>query len=591
MSEISPFNLNIEGVTDLVQDSTNKVFSNYERTEGITSDAIDELALDLSDEELLALRKGYENKSAPYTGKIEPRQKANKSYLLGMQYNTRNGKTAPSNLLFSSTATFVPQALAKNPEPVVWSDNTDEGKGASGDIKTMLQFHADILCLRKSLGVLVWHWSVYFIGVMKHGWDIETNDIKSEVRKPSNFVLDPDGYIDVKGDYKGAYLGERIQCTAQELIDLYPKSKQYITEKVGLKFGTLVTRTEWWTNEYCFTTYEEHVLDKHKNEFYNYEEGKPNHFALPKMPYTFLSVFSLQEQPHDFTNLIEQNISNQDEITETNAQVMKNLRHGNNAILLDDAHFTVETGKQAADAVETGDPILAPKDTVQRLPSNPLPDGLLNKLEVSKQTLMAIYGVQGLSPQDQNSDTTARGMILNQSHDSTRIGGGIGDALEQVADNVFNWWLQLYYVFYDEKHYAAIMGTGRAVEYVSLQMSDEQRRFVVSVSPNSMVPKDELTKHNQALDLFKAGALDPITLFKELDYADPMETAKQTTMYLQNPMLYMQTYFPESMPQQPQDSANPANPQDVTGAPQAPQDPGLSSEPASASLSQVPINS
>jgi len=589
MPEISPFDLNIEGVTDLVGNETNKVSSSYAHDEGISSDAIDELALDLTDEELLELRKGYETKSAPYIGKIEPRQKANKAYLLGTQNNTRNGKTAPSNLLFSSTATFVPQALAKNPEPVVWSDNTDEGKTASGDIKTMLQFHADRLCLRKSLGLLVWHWSVYFLAVMKHGWDIETNDIKSEVRKPSNFVLDPDGYVDVKGDFRGAYLGERIQSTAQELIDLYPESKTYITEKVGMKFGTSVVRTEWWTNAYCFTTYEEHILDKHKNEFYNYEDGKPNHFALPKMPYTFLSVFSLQDQPHDFTNLIEQNIANQDEITETDSQVMKNLRHSNNAILLDDAHFTMETGKQAADAVESGDPILAPKDTVQRLPSNPLPDGLLNKLEVSKQTLMAIYGVQGLSPQDQNSDTTARGMILNQSHDSTRIGGGIGDALEQVADNVFNWWTQLYYVFYDEKHYAAIMGAGRAVEYVSLQMADEQRRFVVSVSPNSMVPKDELTRHNQALDLFKAQALDPISLFKELDYSDPMETAKQTALWITNPQLYIQQMFPEMTPEQPQDSANPPNPTDVTGAPQAPQDPNISQEPASSSLANVPL--
>jgi len=589
MPEISPFDLNIEGVTDLVGNETNKVSSSYAHDEGISSDAIDELALDLTDEELLELRKGYETKSAPYIGKIEPRQKANKAYLLGTQNNTRNGKTAPSNLLFSSTATFVPQALAKNPEPVVWSDNTDEGKTASGDIKTMLQFHADMLCLRKSLGLLVWHWSVYFLAVMKHGWDIETNDIKSEVRKPSNFVLDPDGYIDVKGDFRGAYLGERIQSTAQELVDLYPESKTYITEKVGMKFGTSVVRTEWWTNAYCFTTYEEHILDKHKNEFYNYEDGKPNHFALPKMPYTFLSVFSLQDQPHDFTNLIEQNIANQDEITETDSQVMKNLKHSNNAILLDDAHFTMETGKQAADAVESGDPILAPKDTVQRLPSNPLPDGLLNKLEVSKQTLMAIYGVQGLSPQDQNSDTTARGMILNQSHDSTRIGGGIGDALEQVADNVFNWWTQLYYVFYDEKHYAAIMGAGRAVEYVSLQMADEQRRFVVSVSPNSMVPKDELTRHNQALDLFKAQALDPISLFKELDYSDPMETAKQTALWITNPQLYIQQMFPEMTPEQPQDSANPPNPTDVTGAPQAPQDPNISQEPASSSLANVPL--
>lgn len=89
--------------------------------------------------------------------------------------------------------------------------------------------------------------------------------------------------------------------------------------------------TEWWSADdtYCFTTYKEEVLDKHKNQYFNYAEpilaptGEPmegmeteprNHFAVPKKPYTFLSVFSLQEQPHDITSLVEQNIPNQNRI-------------------------------------------------------------------------------------------------------------------------------------------------------------------------------------------------------------------------------------------------------------------------------------
>ena len=104
-----------------------------------------------------------------------------------------------------------------------------------------------------------------------------------------------------------------------------------------------------------------------------------------------------------------------------------------------------------------------------------------------------------------------------------------------------------------------------------------------------MQPKDELTEMNQAVDLWKAGALDPITLFKKLNYSDPMETAKQVTMYIQNPQLYMQTMFPETAQQQPQNSPNSPNPPDG-GQPMPPApDLGLSSEPASAALSNVPL--
>lgn len=584
-----PFSLNIAGVTDLIETPINKVISPDGQDEGISSDAIDNLELKMSDAELLELRRGYENKSAPYTGKIEPRQKTNKAYLFGRQSNILNGKTVPSNLLFQSTATFVPQALAKNPEPVVWSDNTDEGKLASNDIKTMLQYHADILCMRKKLGVMVWHWSVYFIGVWKYGWNPELNDVSMEVRKPANFVLDPDGFIDEYGDYQGEYLGERILSTAQEMIDLYPESEAYITAKVGEKFGTLATRTEWWTNEYCFTTYEDHVLDKHKNEFFNYE-GKPNHFATPKMPYTFLSVFSLQEQPHDFTNLIEQNIANQDRINERDYQITKNLNHGNNAIAASDTAFNAETGKQAMDAIEQGDLILVPGGNIdaviKRIPANPLPSGILEAQEIDKQTLLGVYGTQGITAQPANEDTTARGMILNQSFDNSRIGGGVGDALEQVADNAFNWLLQLYYVFYDEKHYASIMGSGRAVEYVGLIMTDENRRFVVSVAPNSMKPKDELSEQNLAMQRWESKAIDPIGLMKAVNDPDPMESAKALVLWTTNPQLYLATYFPETI--QAQDSANPQ----ITGGQPPPEqgvDLNISAEPANASLSAVPL--
>jgi len=586
------FQLNIDGVTDLVQSGVNKLISGDNLPEGIVSDEIDELELDMSEAELLTLKLSWEKKSAPYTGKIEPRQKQNKNYLMGrqLQSTSQGSKTVPSNLLFEATATFVPQALAKNPEPVVWSDNTEEGKTASNDVKTMLQYHADILCLRKKLGVMVWNWSVYFTAVIKHGWDSNINDITSEIRKPANFILDPDGFVNEFGEYKGAYLGERIQCSAQDLVDLYPDQKAYIQEQVEFKTGTSVVRTEWWTDEFCFTTYENKVLDKHKNEFFNYSKDKPNHFAVPKMPYTFLSVFSLQEQPHDFTNLIEQNISNQDRINKRDKQIEKNLDHGNNAIAVSDLNFTAETAHQAADALERGDPVLVPGQiagAIERIPANALPNGILESLDIDKSTLRAIYGTEGLTATQPDRESTARGMILNQSHDSSRIGGGIGDALEQVADNIFNWWLQLYMVFYDEAHFAAIMGTGRAVEYAKLTMVGTQRHFVVSVSPNSMQPKDEITEMNQAIDLAGKGWLDPISLFKKLNYADPMETAKAVTMYQVDKNLYFQTYFPE-MAQQQTGGAGIGNPPDLNQVQgQAPTP--LSQEPASASLSQVPL--
>lgn len=600
------FTLNIEGARDLVGSSMNKTQSNGMGDDSIVGDFDDILTLNKTDEELLDLERQYKNKSAPYTGAVEPRQKRNKLYYKGLQRATVGDETrvVPSNLIFEAEETFLPQALSQNPEPVVWSDDTDEGKAESNDLKTMLQYHADVLCLRKKLGVMLRHWSIYFIGVAKHGWDEKAKDIKTDIRRPINFILDPDGYIDEYGNYIGDFLGEKIESTAEDLIELFPEHKAYIVIKVNGKLGTKVVRTEWWNDDYCFITFADKVLDKYKNPYFNYEtketddEGNvtatpgQNHFASPKMPYTFLSVFSLQEQPHDITNLIEQNISNQDMINDRDDQILKNLKHGNNSMVVSGQSFDTETAKQAADAAEKGDPILVPDGNVdngiKRLPASQIPDGVFQAQQISKDTLRGVFGTQGLTAQPQKADTTARGMILNQSHDSSRIGGGVGDSLEQVADNIFNWWAQLYYVFYDEPHYGAILGSGRAVEYVMLVRSRMNRNFVISVAPGSMKPKDEITKMNLAVERWNNKSIDPITFMKEMNSPDPMEDAKKLALWNTNPQLYIQIYFPESSAGMVPDSANPLNPPNVDIG--VPQDQSLSQSPASPSLSQVPIS-
>jgi len=605
MADLDPFAQNIIGAENLIGSEMNKTHTGNIGDE--VGELMDALELPMTDEELNTLKDEWLQRDSTYSPKLKPRQEANKIYYQGKQRanGMASDRVVTSNLIFEAEETFIPQALSKNPEPVVWSDNTEEGKLASNDIKTMLQFHADTLCLRKKLGVMVRHWSIYFTGALKHGWDSKLNDITTEIRKPQNFIVDPDAFIDEYGNYCGEFLGEKIRSTAKKMVEMFPKHKADIIIKCDGKMGTPMTYIEWWTDEYCFSTLGDIILDKHKNEFFNYETPEEtdedgevtqtatpgrNHFAIPKMPYTFLSVFSLQEQPHDITNLIEQSIPNQDNITDRDLQISKNLRNGNNSIALSGLSFNKETARQAAQALEDGDPVLVPdgqvENAIKRLPASALPAGVLESLQVDKDTLRSVFGTQGLSAQQQ-PDQTARGMILNQSHDSTRIGGGVGDALEQVADNVFNWWLQLYCVFYDEPHYAATIGNGRAVEYVAISNSNLDRKFVVSVSAGSMKPKDEISEVNEAIDLWNKKALDPISLFKRLNDPDPMETAKRVSLWNTNPQMYMMTYFPENAPMQ--DSANPANPLDINPQP-VPADQSLSANPSSSALSQVPLN-
>lgn len=629
-----PFALSISGVTDLVENSINKVRGGSGNSpEGQAGERYDSLSLDLSDDELLKIKDEIEKNYAGYEAKMKDIWAKNLESYLGKrkdgQWLTAGGPVA-ANLQFEAEETYLASALSKNPEPVVYSNNTPEGNAISNSVKTMLSFHADQLVLRRKLALTVRQHSIYHLGVLKHGWNPLINDVSIENRRIQNFVFDKEGYVDAYGDFIGA-LGERIDLTAQKLIDMFPKHKDYIHLSVEGKLGTKVIYTEWWSADDTFTysTYKGKVLDKSKNPNFKYAEpiadpvtGEPttdpltgeeqmtkakNHFAAPKKPYTFLSIFSLQEQPHDITGLVEQNIANQNIITKSTDQIGYNVESSNNGYAYSEDNFNQETAKQASGARRKGNPIMIPsggpiEKAIFALPAQDLPAGFFNHLEITKNDLRSSWGIQGIASQPAQEDQTARGMILNQSHDTTRIGGGVGEAVEQVADNVFNWLTQLYYVFYDEQHFAAIMGNAKAVEYVTLSNQDFDLQLIVSVSPDSLKPKDEITQINLAQTLFDKGAIGPKTLLKMLDFPDPDNAAADGVLYKIDPMAYMTLNFPDfaakmqgaqqqNMMMQSQGNAAAGLKPDGTAPEQVtePTAKGTATDPASAALSNVPL--
>lgn len=646
--DYNAFSLNVEGVQDLIGSKTNKsTQSGSNSPEGVSGEKYDVLDVDMSDEELLKLRNEYEKLYSPYEGKLRPRvDKIRESY----QGKRPNGAylvdsdlPIAANLQFEATETFLAAALAKNPEPVVWADNTPEGNAIATSVKTMLQFHADQLVIRRKLAMMVRQWAMDLLGGLKPGWNSvldfqgkEIGDVTIDNVKIRDYVFDPEGYVDAYGDFTSWY-GERKEVTAEKLIELFPKHKAYIETMVDGKLGSKVIFTEWWPNdEFCFYTFKEKVLDKHKNQFYKYPEpmtdamgepalnpvdGEPlmtqprNHFSKPKKPGIFLSVYSLQEQPHDITSNIEQNIPNQNLITRRTEQIDFNVSAANNSYAFSEKFFNQETGKQAANARKRGNPILIPasdtdaaiSEAILPLDGQSLPADVFNSLEINKSDLKNSWGISGIVAQPENQNTTARGMILNQANDTSRIGGGIGMSIEQVADNVFNWLVQLYYVYYDEEHFAAIMGNAKAVEYVTLSSQSLDRQLIVSVSPDSMKPKDEITNINLAQTLFDKGAIGPKTLLKMVDFPDPDESAADGVLYRLDPMSYFQMNFPEYAAQLQQmqqqkamtDMQNAAMGQGMNTAATAANTPpeeikgdssdGVAKDPASAALSQVPL--
>ena len=239
-------------------------------------------------------------------------------------------------------------------------------------------------------------------------------------------------------------------------------------------------------------------------------------------------------------------------VTRRTEQIDYNLSRQNNSDVFSAENFNQETATQAKNALVKGNPVLVPSgrpinEAIVRLEAKGLDSSFFNDLENQKTALRMSFGTEGITAAPPDKNELATGLIQNEQHDTSRITGGIGDRLEVVAKAMFNQHVQFYYVYYTEEHTASIMGQMRSVEYATLSSDKLNKRVVVSVSPDSMKPHDEMTEMNQAITLFQAQALDPKTLLTRVNFPDPQDTAEQTVLWITNPQGYMQLNFPEVM--------------------------------------------
>lgn len=567
----------IRGAFDLFSD-TNKALGAGDQ---ITSEPIDEYESSLKEVDIIELVSQWKKSYASYFAPIEKTQILAFDYWIGKQraedgsqLTKDSTNNVVDNLMFEAIETFLPIATRSNPEPLVSADPSEMGQKLAKDIKVALAHEADVQKLRRKMAKMTRHWTLYRLGVSKVSWDVQTKEIKTEVINPRRLILDKDGYIDEGGNFIGEYIGEKKKASAYALSEMFPKKKELISAKSSGKMGTKLEYFEWWYRkdnrwEDVFYTLDDEVLGKYKNPNWNYsgktEEVNPmtgeaeeseiqgvNHFRDLRAPYVFLSMFTTGNHPHDDTSLIMQNVTIQDMINRRWRQIDRNVEGMNNGMVLSGDAFTEEQASQAAAALRRGVAIRVPNgkvgDAVQRFAAEPLASTVFQSLQDGRSELRGIFGTSGSTPQGIQREDTVRGKIMVNQQDSSRIGGGVTEQLEQVADTIYNWWVQMMFVFYDEEHFITTAGSQGGMELITLKNASFPllKTLTVTVKEGSLVPKDPLTQRNEAIDLWSANAIDPFNFYKKLDFPDPAQATQQLILWqmFQKGMVPPQAYLP-----------------------------------------------
>lgn len=541
-------------------------------SQGSVSELIPELTLDMEDDELLKLSRDWIKSWQQYKVKIEQSQKENEEYWMGKQFGDKDEKRhLVDNLIFESLETFLPIATRPKADPLVESQDQEVESEIADKIRKMLTYTADRLSYNLKMKQVARYWSLYKLGVMKVGWSLKENDITCTTVRPQKLILDPDATIN-ECEYDGYYIGEYIKDIASDLITRFPDKADIITEKVKGKMGTSVQYIMWTTDDYVFWTLDDYVLGKNNNPHWNYETqqeaidpmtGEPitqdvkgnNHFNSKKKPYVFLSIFNLGQHPHDDTNLIEQSLPIQDLINKRLKQIDYNADNTNNGLVVSGDSFTEEQANKMGRTLRKGGIVWVPtgdvNNSVKRDSATALPNFVYESLVDYRNELRNIFGTRGSSAQGTITEKTVGGKQIIKGQDGDRIGGGISTYLEQFSDSIFNWFVQLMYVYYDEPHVVVVLGKEKAKEYISIVNTDFTSKLLVGVKEGSMIPHDPQSKRNEAIDLWATKGIDPITFFDRLEFPNPRESAKQLYLWLSDPI----QLFPDLLQQQQEQQA------------------------------------
>ena len=538
---------------------------------GVVSEKLPELTLDLSNEEIIKLTEKWEKdwKESPVKTDWEKHGEENEKYWLGKHFDLpelaydpqKSDRPNVDNAIFEALETWLPQVTRRNPEPLaeLHSSMYDaEGNAPEAflkyiqKVKNRLGDLADDNVLRLKLKSAGRNWAIYLLGALKFGWDLDKDIPMAAVIRPKKLILDPKGTIDEGGRYTGRFVGEYRALSASRILDVIKdekkseKADEKINELVKSDKGTDVQFIEWWTKEYMCWTLDGEVLLKKKNPHWNYDRTENteqvdiygntiqvpqevtgiNHFASPEIPYRFLSIFNLGEQPVDKTSLIGQNLANQDRINKRNKQIDKNADTMNSGMVvsLGRSGLTATQAKGVTAALARGGAVVipdgAPREAIDRYPAPSLPPDLYNDLLDIRNRLRDIFGTRGSSAGGLEGEKTVRGKIISRSLDTDRIGGGISEYLEQLADGAYNWFVQLLYVY--DTGFQFVAGA-------------KPPKITISVKEGSLLPKDTLTLANQALELAAIQKISTIDLYKRLEFPNPEDMAANLWLEINAP--------------------------------------------------------
>jgi len=556
-------------------------FINYFIMDIIENDTFEEvseelkpiLSLKLDDDILVAeIDKNIEEAKKTWKEKTSEKGDKNFAYYLGeekVKLGSDQDTRIVENIIFRNTETIIPIITSSTPEPRIFHPN----KKFAEKLAKILKMKWEVIdkMLEKSR-ISIRRNFFWYLGVMKCRYDNDEQEVIWETVKNDHVIVDP----------KGKFVAQIVDdLTLEEVIKIYPKNKKELLKSVGATendkklLGGTLTFIEYHTPEFTVWKYRNIILDKQKNPNWDWGETETvdemgevvteqfNILKKPTMPYIFLKTFNVNEEIYGDTSLIEQAIPLQDLINKRKRQINENAEEANGSLIgsgdfiSKDQFATIKGLPRERIWVEKGDARAA----ITRIAGNPMQGYVQDDFVMTKSEIDNIMGTHSTTRGAGSQSDTATEAVMEKQQDYGRI-DDLVKSYEDFCEDYFNMTLQMMIIHYEDDHLIPLeqeddvtisrdlltTELSKVYKYKENELRggkyEETYKFVkpiCMVKRGSTLPTDDVSRMNNAINLWGAGGIDPLSLYEELNNSNPEMRAKRLFLWQQSP----QTLFPE----------------------------------------------
>ncbi len=211
-------------------------------------------------------------------------------------------------------------------------------------------------------------------------------------------------------------------------------------------------------------------------------------------------------------------------------QIADNLRGCNVKVVVDSNQFSEEEASAINDEpmqVIRADMNTTPNPVQVVAPVFPELQGVLLDMNHDERYIDDLFGHHEISRGGGQANTLGQDE-MNAESDRTPVRMQ-SRATESAIKEITEGWIQLMKMFYTEKHWVKKLGGKEGVEMQEVINQDIEEGIEPLIIPQSMMKVDKVQR---ALTLWGQKALDPYTLFKELEMPNPDELANRLMNFM-----------------------------------------------------------